>query len=205
MISNQSALTTLMQYYDDFRSDGVESPNEPEFRAYRLLLQLRDADVARRTQAVPSHVLASPYIQSALNLRNLAQHPSSVKTSHPGPRATPYVFTRILKEMRSDRVTFLMGCLMETHFAGLRKEMLRAMAASSISRTVPMDKITRILGFESEEQAIDFVRDCGLIVEENAGTGFDASKVTSAVINRNARNNFSEGATTAEGLLARVF
>ncbi|KAG8858567.1 hypothetical protein FRB96_005239 [Tulasnella sp. 330] len=188
-------LTTLMQYYDDFRPEGVSFPNEPEFRAYRLLLQLRDADVARRTQSIPSALLASPYTQSALNLRNLAQHPSSIKTSHPGPRATAYAFTRVLKEMRSDRVTFLMACLMETHFNGLRKECLRAMAASYISKTVPMEKVTRILGFESDERAEDFVRDCGLTLEESiSGQGSEASRISSAVINRNERNNFSDAA-----------
>ncbi|KAG9032526.1 hypothetical protein FRB95_001362 [Tulasnella sp. JGI-2019a] len=188
-------LTTLMQYYDDFRSEDVSFPNEPEFRAYRLLLQLRDADVARRTQSIPPQLLASPYIQSALNLRNLAQNPSSVKTTHPGPRATAYAFARVLKEMRSDRVTFLMACLMETHFNGLRKECLRAMAASYISKTVPMEKVTRMLGFESDERAEEFVKDCGLTVEESsAGIGIGAPKISSAVINRNERNNFSDAA-----------
>ncbi|KAG8907409.1 hypothetical protein FRB99_004434 [Tulasnella sp. 403] len=184
-------LTTLMQYYDDYRAEGVLFPNEAEFRAYRLLLQFRDADVARRTQRVPFDVIASPWIQSALDLRNLAQYPSNVKTAHPGLRAVPYALSRIIKELQKPTVSFLMACLMESHFMSLRKETLRSMASTYISKTTPVEKCTRLLGFETDAQTIDFVKDCGLTVEEASKSTF-TWKPAMIPINRIERNKITD-------------
>lgn len=187
-----TALTTLMQYYDDFRAEGVSFPNEAEFRAYRLLLQLRDGDVARRTQHVPYEVFSSPWIQSAMDLRSLAQHPSSGK-SQQGLRSVSYVFSRLLKEVKQPSTSFLMACLMETHFMMLRKEALKAMAASYMSKSTSVEKCGRLLGFESDEQTVDFIQACGLKLEIGAASE-KSWKAPYVVINKTETKNIVDGA-----------
>ncbi|KAG9004985.1 hypothetical protein FRB90_010638, partial [Tulasnella sp. 427] len=153
-------LTTLMQYYDDFRAEGVTFPNEAEFRAYRLLLQMRDGDVGRRTQRIPPDVFASPWIQSAITLRSLLQHPSSIKGG--SALAVPYAFTRLLKELKKPTTSLLMACLVDIHLMTLRKETLRAMAGSYLNVSISVPTFQSMLGFNTPAEAEAFATEAGL-------------------------------------------
>ncbi|KIO32521.1 hypothetical protein M407DRAFT_213646 [Tulasnella calospora MUT 4182] len=154
------ALTTLMQYYDDFRAEGVIFPNEAEFRCYRLLLQIRDGDVGRRTQRIPSEVFASPWIQSAITLRSLLQHPTSIKSGR--ALSVPYAFTRLLKELKRPSTSLLMACLVDTHLMTLRKETLRAMAGSYLNISISVPTFQTLLGFNTPVEAEAFATEAGL-------------------------------------------
>ncbi|KAG8948248.1 hypothetical protein FRC04_009886 [Tulasnella sp. 424] len=153
-------LTTLMQYYDDFRAEGVTFPNEAEFRAYRLLLQMRDGDVGRRIQRIPPEVFASPWIQVAIMLRSLLQHPSSAKSGR--APSVPYAFTRLLKELKKPSTSFLMACLVNTHLMTLRKETLRAMAGSYLNISISVPTFQNLLGFNTPGDAEAFATEAGL-------------------------------------------
>ncbi|KAG8910403.1 hypothetical protein FRC00_008257, partial [Tulasnella sp. 408] len=160
IVIGKLALTTLMQYYDDFRAEGVIFPNEAEFRAYRLLLQMRDGDVGRRTQRIPSEVFASPWIQSAITLRSLLQHPSSIKSGR--ALSIPYAFTRLLKELKKPSTSLLMACLVDTHLMTLRKETLRAMAGSYLNISISVPTFQTLLGFNTPVEAEAFATEAGL-------------------------------------------
>lgn len=149
-----------MQYYDDFRAEGVTFPNEAEFRAYRLLLQMRDGDVGRRTQRIPPEVFASPWIQVAITLRSLLQHPSSAKSGR--APSVPYAFTRLLKELKKPSTNFLMACLVNTHLMTLRKETLRAMAGSYLNISISVPTFQNLLGFNTPGEAEAFATEAGL-------------------------------------------
>lgn len=149
-----------MQYYDDFRAEGVTFPNEAEFRAYRLLLQMRDGDVGRRTQRIPPDVFASPWIQSAITLRSLLQHPSSIKSGR--SLAVPYAFTRLLKELKKSSTTLLMASLVDIHLMTLRKETLRAMAGSYLNVSISVPAFQNLLGFNTPMEAEAFATEAGL-------------------------------------------
>ncbi|CAM9024100.1 unnamed protein product [Wickerhamomyces anomalus] len=67
------ALKTLSEMYAEYRSRGIQAPNEAEFRAYYLISQLRDPELDREIQSFPDDIINDKRVQLALNLRNLVQ------------------------------------------------------------------------------------------------------------------------------------
>lgn len=126
-----------------------------------------------------------------MELRSLAQHPSSIKNAQSGRHSMSYAFTRLLKEMKKSSTTLLMACLMETHFMLLRKEALRAMASSYIAKSTSLEKCGRLLGFENDQQTLEFVEACGLKLEQ--GNASERSwKAPYVLINKSEVKSFTD-------------
>lgn len=127
-------LLSLLQYYDDVRGR-LDLPNEPEFRAYCVIFQLRDPtpDLDDRVQSWPRSVRSDPRVQIALEI-----HAAACSTMYPeGPMETAkHVVARQHWErfwalVISKKVSYLMGCVAEVYFNLLRHMMLNGIVRSA--------------------------------------------------------------------------
>ncbi|KAI8082274.1 SAC3/GANP/Nin1/mts3/eIF-3 p25 family-domain-containing protein [Thamnidium elegans] len=71
-------LISLMKFYDDLRDRGIETENEAEFRAYHIISQIKDEDIAQRSMRLPVYIFKSQYITRALKFRALSQRNNEI-------------------------------------------------------------------------------------------------------------------------------
>ncbi|KAF2171077.1 hypothetical protein M409DRAFT_64043 [Zasmidium cellare ATCC 36951] len=131
-------LLSLMQYYDDTRGR-LDLQHEAEFRAYCVILQLRDPtpDLEDRVQSWPSSIAMHYRVRTAVDV-----YAAACSTIWPeGPiDKTQHVIARqdwdkFWKLVESRKVSFLLACVAETHFM-----MIREMALSAIVRSARVTK-----------------------------------------------------------------
>ncbi|KAF8336517.1 SAC3/GANP/Nin1/mts3/eIF-3 p25 family-domain-containing protein [Cantharellus anzutake] len=161
----RKVLQSIVEFYDDSRYSNTLPPNEPEFRAYHLLAHIRDPDVARQLERQPAHILDSPIVQVALDLRSLAQRNNITSSRRAAnTEATQNFFSRLFATIRQPQVSFMMACLMEYHFADIRKGALKAMKSSfrEAHKAFPIGTLTEMLGFDDETQTASFASACRL-------------------------------------------
>lgn len=171
--TNLLVLQSLCEFYDDLRKVKIRCPNEPEFRSYAIITHLRDPDVVRQSQILPIEIFDDQRVQLALRLSALAQK-NNERVGHILPRNTeacPNLYTRFFKLVQSPAVTYLMACLLESHFMSIRKGALKAMrkAFMSAHANFPCGDLKRILHFDTVEQAASFSRYYGLEVSDDNG------------------------------------
>ncbi|KAG5449071.1 Germinal-center associated nuclear protein [Clonorchis sinensis] len=153
-------LQTLKEMYSDLDADtGDQSncfcPNEAEFRAYMLLMNLNDQGALNDVQKLPSHLLRSPEMRFAVSVHE------SVTTNN-------YIrFFRLVHQ-----ATFLSACLMHRYFVQVRSQALIRLAASFAGHPrkdvqYPLSTLTRQLGFEDTQEAKSFCECWGLTVYVN--------------------------------------
>ncbi|KAL2312389.1 Nuclear mRNA export factor [Schizosaccharomyces pombe] len=169
----RKVLQSLCEFYDDLRKVKIRCPNEPEFRSYAIITHLRDPDVVRQSQILPIEIFDDQRVQLALRLSALAQK-NNERVGHILPRNTeacPNLYTRFFKLVQSPAVTYLMACLLESHFMSIRKGALKAMrkAFMSAHANFPCGDLKRILHFDTVEQAASFSRYYGLEVSDDNG------------------------------------
>lgn len=162
-------------------------PNEPEFRAYQFLLA-DDQNASLRLERLPADILRSPWIQMAIDLNNLTNEHNS---KAPTPKCTSYALTRLLKLTQEPTTPFLFAAIIETKLPALRTSALRAMAATILSRSTPVDHCMKMLGFETADETIEFLRQSGLKLEGDARSLGGAGKA-SVVLHRNMATQISK-------------
>ena len=158
-------MQSLNEFYDDARAEGGSNANEAEFRAYYLITHLRDSDVLRQTELLPSHIFNDPFLQTALRLQSLVQRNNDTLVQR-GRRAANSpaslnAFSRFFKLIAaSTEVTFLLACLLETDFTDVRRGALKALLRSYLDRQsgLPLSNLAKMLG-------ADDVEDCVLICQ----------------------------------------
>ena len=96
-------IQTLKHVYEDLRHNDVRCPNEPEFRAYDVLLKLNDGDTLQSIETLPHWVRSSPDIRFALTVY------SSLNTNN---------YVKFFKLVRQS--TLLQGCLLLRYFDQVR-------------------------------------------------------------------------------------
>lgn len=176
-----NTMLSLMHYYDDNR-ERMNFPNEPEFRAYYIVLAIHDQrpDVEDRVQKWPPEILQSPKIQVALELLAAANNywEYQVVLDEMRPNAISQGFyDRFFSLVDSPAVSYLMGCVAEIYFNNVRQTAIRsiwkAYCRVPISQqhkneewTLP--ELTRVLYFDDESQAEDFCEEQGLQLLERS-------------------------------------
>lgn len=167
----RKTLRSLMEYYDDYRAHGT-SPHEAEFRAYNLLMHVRDAETLHEIEMLPTPVFAAPPVQTALRLRTFVQR-SNLLEKRGAPsntEATPNYFTRFFAELRTPRVGYLMACLAENIFPSVRIGAVKALARAYMAQhtPVPIAFCTRILGMDSDAETCEFLHTLGVEAGDTA-------------------------------------
>ncbi|EPX73608.1 nuclear export factor Sac3 [Schizosaccharomyces octosporus yFS286] len=169
----RKVLQSLCEFYDDLRKEGISCPNEAEFRSYSIITHLRDQDVVRQSQILPIDTFNDPRMQLSLRLSALAQK-NNERIGHLLPlntEATPNLYTRFFKLVKSSSVTYLMACLLESHFTSIRKGAIKAMrkAYMSVHAKFPCIDLQRILQFDTINNVLDFCEYYSLEVYEENG------------------------------------
>ncbi|KAK6461813.1 SAC3/GANP/Nin1/mts3/eIF-3 p25 family-domain-containing protein [Scheffersomyces coipomensis] len=154
------AMQTLIEIYRDVRNNGGSCPNEAEFRAYHLLSHLRDPELEREVQNLPSHIFQDPKLQLAIRLRHIISQNNIAERGVANTIGAVNLFAEFFQVVFDSSTTpFLMACLLETHFNEIRFYALKAMVRCyhSKGKAYSADALKSILGFDSVEKLIKFV------------------------------------------------
>ncbi|RCK55221.1 Nuclear mRNA export protein SAC3 [Candida viswanathii] len=153
------ALQTLMEIYQDVRTNGGKSPNEAEFRAYHLLSHVRDPDLERQIQNLPNSIYQDPKVQLALRFRNIMTQNNVVERGVTNLVGALNSYSEFFRLVYSDETPLLMACLLETHFNEVRFYALKAMSRSYHTKTkpYPLARLQEVLGYDSPEKLIKFL------------------------------------------------
>ncbi|CEP06960.1 hypothetical protein, partial, partial [Parasitella parasitica] len=170
-------LLSLIEFYDDLRLQGIESENEAEFRAYFLLSHLRDQDLVRQAQTLPIHIFRHPYMTQALKLHALSQRnneimeTSSRRNKPENIEACQNFYSKLFKLIADHSTPFLMACVMECHFADIRKGALKAMNSSYMARAggVEAEHIRKVLAYDTLKQLLEEVTLYGIPLDMSLG------------------------------------
>jgi hypothetical protein len=166
-----------MELYDDLREQGIETENEGEFHSYNILVHLRDQDVLHQTMTLPLHLFKHHLIRLDLKFHSLAQksneiqETSSRKNKPANIPASRNLYTQFFKLLSKIETSFLMSCLLESHFADIRKVSLKAMNISYayIMTGVSASHVKKILCYDSLGQLMKEAHLYGLVVDESLG------------------------------------
>ena len=175
-----NTLLSLMYYYDDHRAR-QKFANEAEFRAYCIIfeLQSQQPDLEDRLQTWPQDLLQHSLVRTAFELYSAAgntlydQGPLKPHVTFDTAQGNAVGFWNILK---SKNVTYLMACVAEIYFGqvrfvalqGLWKSIKRApISIQAKLQDWTLDELSKLLGFDSEEQALEFCRDYSLGFRSN--------------------------------------
>lgn len=176
----RKTLRSLMEYYDDARAIGHTYDTEPEFRAYNLLLHVRDPEALREVELLPAPVFLAPPLQWALTFRTMIQRSNLLeKRGQPSnTEATPNFFTRALDAVRRPDVGYLMACLAENLFPTVRIGAVKALARAYLPQHhgLPLTYLTRILGMDTDDDTTDFLRTLNVEVDR------DVAKINRALV-----------------------
>ncbi|KYM97352.1 PREDICTED: uncharacterized protein LOC108778494 [Cyphomyrmex costatus] len=141
-------LQTLKYMYHDLRVKGITCKNEPEFRAYIVLLNLNNGNFLYDLQQLPTSVQNSPEVQFAIRIY------FSLDSNN------YYKFFKLVQ-----KTTYLNACILLRYFNQIRLRALSVMVKAycrSTSTAFPLYELIDILGFENETEAIYFCKQAGL-------------------------------------------
>jgi nuclear mRNA export protein SAC3 len=176
-----NTLLSLVYYYDDHRGS-INFPNEAEFRAYHIILAFssQHPDLEDRIQSWPLHLLADGKVQTALRLYQAAG--STLFSEGPLRPTAPFPIARnnsanFWAVMQSGAVGYTLACITEMHFNRIRFGALDALWRSCKSapsaqrakfRDWTLEVMSEYLGFDTEEQTVDFCAALGLQFDTDA-------------------------------------
>ncbi|KAI8137919.1 SAC3/GANP/Nin1/mts3/eIF-3 p25 family-domain-containing protein [Fennellomyces sp. T-0311] len=167
-------LISLMEFYDDLRAEGISLPNEGEFRAYHLIYNLRDHELASRMiTTLPPSVQAHPYLKQAFRFYEYSQRNNEImQTSERRNKpenvlAAQNAYAKVFKLVGSAETPFLLACMFEVHFAEVRKGALKAMGRSYVFqyKGPDVEYLRQLLAYDSEKHVLTEVELYGLVVD----------------------------------------
>lgn len=176
-------LLTLMTLYDENR-DRYRSHNETEFRAYSILFQMEAIvpNIEDRVQSWPEEIVKHPRVQTALKIYAAATDtsqplgPFESRACHPIAQSNGGRFFNLIK---SNQVSYVMGCVAELVFNMVRKNMLsniwNAYRIGGDRRVEDwsLEEVTRVLNFDDYEETREFCEAFGFsVLEKDDGTEF---------------------------------
>ncbi|KAG2236387.1 hypothetical protein INT48_008369 [Thamnidium elegans] len=170
-------LISLMEYYDDLRDKGIETENEAEFRAYHIISQIKDEDIAQRSMRLPVYVFKIQYITRALKFRALSQRNNEILET-PSRRNKPEnieacqnFYSYFFKLIADPGTSFLMACLLETHFSEVRKGALKAMNASYMMKAggAQAEHVRQMLAYDTIKQLLKEAMLYGIVIDNSLG------------------------------------
>ncbi|KAF7282533.1 hypothetical protein GWI33_002567 [Rhynchophorus ferrugineus] len=144
-------LQTLKYMYNDLQLKGEKCPNEAEFRAYVILLNLNDGNFMWEVQKLREDIQKSPEIRFALQIYSAIDKHNFVK------------FFKLIKS-----TTYLNACILMRYFIQVRVQALETLIkcftpARSVS-FYPLQELVDMLYFDDIEVAIDFLTSYGVDV-----------------------------------------
>lgn len=166
-----------MEFYDDLREEGIETENEAEFRAYNIISLIRDQDVARQAMTLPIYLFKSQPITRALEFRALSQRnneimeSSSRRNKPENIEASQNFYSAFFKLIADPNTSFLMACMLETHFPEVRKGALKAMNVSYMLKAggVQAEDVRQVLAYDSVKQLFQEAVLYGIIINNSLG------------------------------------
>ncbi|KAK3299190.1 SAC3/GANP/Nin1/mts3/eIF-3 p25 family-domain-containing protein [Chaetomium fimeti] len=158
-------ILSLVEAYDMCHDKQVHCPNEPEFRAYYLLLNAHDPSIARR---IPTWGKASWFeseeVQTALSLIQAMEdvrEPKGPIKPRVATSLSDISLTNYFSIVEDTRVSYTMACVAEVHFTtvrqGILKNLVRGYARHrDAPRTITASDLNAMLRFDTPEEAVEF-------------------------------------------------
>ncbi|EGS17353.1 putative SAC3 family protein [Thermochaetoides thermophila DSM 1495] len=158
-------ILSLMEAYDVCRDMKVPCENEPEFRAYYLLLNAGDPAIAKR---IPTwgkeYWFESEEVQTALSLIHTMEdvrEPKGPIKPRKGTTLSDTSFTNYFAIVEDPRVSYTMACIAEIHFTTVRQGILRNLVRCyarhrDAPRTITASDLNAMLRFDTPEEAVEF-------------------------------------------------
>ena len=180
-----ATLLTLFEYYDDNRGT-YEAPREAEFRAYKLLIDIRSRtnDTFERVQTWPPRIRDAHQVQIAVQLCQASGNVLTDTASMLSPysrtvRVEQAQYEKFWSILESPKVDYLMACAATVSFNEIRARTLETMAKvyrsgpQSRMQDISLEELTFALGFDSKSQTRRLFRETGLHISKHAnGTSF---------------------------------
>ncbi|XP_040564779.1 germinal-center associated nuclear protein [Lepeophtheirus salmonis] len=145
-------LQTLQHLYYDLGLEGTVCPNESEFRAYEILMNANNGDVLRKASTFHNSVRQSEPVRFVLKIVN-AIHSNN--------------YVRFFKLI--DEATLLQSCILLRYFNQIRSKaietIVKAYCPNKNETQFELSSITKILGFEDEVEASDYLVMHGMNVD----------------------------------------
>lgn len=146
-------LQTLKYMYHDLSLKGENCPNEPEFRAYIILLNLNDGNFMWEVQKLKKEVQKSQEVKFALDVHSSLDKNNYVK------------FFNLVKS-----TTYLNACILLRYFTQVRINALKAILKSYSPRVsftqFSLSELSELLAFEGIHSTIDFLEYCNLYLNQ---------------------------------------
>ncbi|XP_061838749.1 germinal-center associated nuclear protein [Nerophis lumbriciformis] len=146
-------LQSLKEMYEDLKDCNIYCPGEAEFRQYSVLLNLNDGDILRQVQQLRDEVRNSSEVHFAV------QAFAALNSNN---------FVRFFKLVK--KASYLASCLLHIYFNQVRAKALKilniAHTVGPRSTAFPVEDIVRILMFRSTTEAIDFIQQYNLNVND---------------------------------------
>ncbi|KAK4127954.1 hypothetical protein N657DRAFT_669674 [Parathielavia appendiculata] len=158
-------ILSLIEAYDECRDKRVQCENEPEFRAYYLLLNAHDPSIAKRIPAWgKEYWFESEEVQTALSLIQAMDDVRELKGPIKPRRPTTLSdasFTNYFSIVEDPRVSYTMACIAEIHFTTVRQGILRSLVRCyarhrDAPRTITASDLNAMLRFDTPEEAVEF-------------------------------------------------
>lgn len=159
-------LLSLMEAYNVCKELGVVCPNEPEFRAYYLLLNAHDPSIPKRILTWGKETwFQSPEVQTALSLitvmDDIRETKGPLKPRRP-PTLSGTAFRTFFSIVEHPRVSYTMACIAEVHFTYVRQNILKNFVKGyarhrDAPRTITASDLNKIMRFDTDEEAVEFV------------------------------------------------
>lgn len=147
-------LQTLKYMYHDLELKGIYCKNEPEFRAYIILLNLNDGNFMWEVQQL------RPDVQKSQEVRFAMQVYSALDKSN---------YVRFFKLVHS--TTYLNACILLRYFVQVRLSalsiILKCFSPRQPHKSYPLNELKEILAFETVEATADFLEYHGLMLSED--------------------------------------
>ncbi|KAJ1909689.1 actin cytoskeleton and mitosis protein [Tieghemiomyces parasiticus] len=157
-------LQSLQEFYSDLRADGVVCPNEAEFRAYHICLNLSDNDMIYFAQNLDPAIYADPAVQLALVFHAYAQYgrnPTHSRRFASSRESSPFLFNRFFRLLASPGTPYLLACVLELHFDLVRRNGLHALNSAIQyvpDSEYPLARLAERLGLDGPAQAAALCR-----------------------------------------------
>lgn len=166
------SLKTLSEMYSEYRSRGLQAPNEAEFRAYYLISQLRDPELDREIQSFPKNIIQDERVQLALNLRNLVQTNIIERGFQPTENVLN-LYQNFFQNFSQGHIPILISYLLEIHLNEIRFYAIKSLKRSLHTKSKPYeaDYMIKLLSFNDLSDLSDFLDYYGITFSQNNGRG----------------------------------
>lgn len=133
--------------------------------------------MARQAQTLPIHVFRHPYMTRALEFHALAQRnneimeTSSRRNKPENIEASQNFYSAFFRLIADAKTPFLMACMLECHFADIRKGALKAMNVSYMIKAggVEAEHVRQVLAYDNIKQLLQEVHLYGIVIDMSLG------------------------------------